>query len=88
MEYAPILALSALEGKGIKDLLNTCIALHEQLNKKIDTSVLNLALKDWLMQYPPPASKAMRFKVRYMTQTNVNPVSFLIFATKPEVIPL
>ena len=88
MTYAPILALSALEGKGIKDLLNACIELYEQLNKKIDTSVLNVALKDWLYQYPPPASKATHFKVRYMTQTSVNPVSFLIFATRPEVVPL
>lgn len=87
MEYAPVLALSALEGKGIKDLLDTAIALYGQLTHKIDTSALNAALKDWLFQYPPPASKAIHFKIRYMTQTGVNPVSFLIFATKPEVVP-
>lgn len=87
MEYAPIVAISALEGKGIIDLLNTALKLYEQLNRKIETAALNLALKDWLIQYPPPASKAIHFKVRYMTQTRVNPVSFLIFATKPEVIP-
>ncbi|MBQ9631104.1 MAG: ribosome biogenesis GTPase Der [Treponema sp.] len=88
MTYAPIVTLSALEGKGIKNLLNTAIELYEQLTQKIDTSVLNAALKDWLFQYPPPATKAMHFKVRYITQTSVNPVSFLVFATKPEVVPL
>jgi len=87
MDYAPVLALSALEGKGIKDLLDTSIELYKQLTQKIDTSVLNAALKDWLFQYPPPASKAIHFKIRYMTQTGVNPVAFLIFATKPEVVP-
>jgi GTPase len=87
MEYAPVVALSAIEGKGIKDLLDTAIELYKQLTRKIDTSALNTALKDWLFQYPPPASRAIHFKIRYMTQTGVNPVSFLIFATKPEVVP-
>ena len=87
MEYAPIVALSALEGKGIKDLLNTVLELYAQLTRKVETSVLNAALKDWLFQYPPPAAKTAHFKVRYMTQTGVNPVSFLIFATKPESVP-
>lgn len=87
MEFAPILTLSALEGTGIKALLNECIELYGQLNQKIPTTSLNMALKDWLFKYPPPASKTAHFKIRYMTQKSVNPVSFLIFATRPEVVP-
>ena len=49
--------------------------------------MLNAALKDWLAKYPPPATKAIHFKVRYMTQTGVNPVKFLIFATRPDNVP-
>ena len=87
MDFAPILPLSALEGKGIKDLLNTTITLYEQLTKKIGTASLNNALQDWLEKYPPPASKTNGFKIRYMTQASDNPVSFIIFATRPEVVP-
>ena len=87
MDFAPILPLSALEGKGIKDLLNTTIDMYGQLTKKIGTSSLNNALQDWLERYPPPASKTAHFKIRYMTQASVNPVSFIIFATRPEVVP-
>ncbi len=87
MDFAPILPLSALEGKGIKDLLNTTIDLYGQLTKKIGTSSLNNALQDWLDRYPPPASKTSHFKIRYMTQVSTNPVSFIIFATRPEVVP-
>ena len=87
MDFAPILPLSALKGKGIKDLLNTAITLYEQLNRKIGTSSLNNALQDWLERYPPPASKTAHFKIRYMTQASTNPVSFVIFATRPEVVP-
>lgn len=87
MDFAPIVALSALEGKGIKELLNTAIQLYGQLTRKIDTASLNTALKDWLDRYPPPASKTAHFKIRYMVQTGANPVNFLIFATRPEVVP-
>ena len=87
MDFAPILPLSALEGKGIKDLLNTAINMYEQLTRKIGTASLNNALQDWLERYPPPASKTAHFKIRYMTQASVNPVTFVIFATRPEVVP-
>ena len=87
MDYAPILPLSALEGKGIKDLLNTTIDIYNQLTRKIETASLNAALKDWLDRYPPPASKTAHFKIRYMVQTGTNPIKFLIFATRPEVVP-
>ncbi|MCR5400360.1 MAG: ribosome biogenesis GTPase Der [Treponema sp.] len=87
MEFAPIVPLSALNGKGVKDLLNTAIEMYGQLNRKIDTAGLNMALKDWLFKYPPPASKTAHFKIRYMTQKSSNPVVFLIFATRPEVVP-
>ena len=87
MNWAPILPLSALKGEGIKDLLNTAITLYDQLTRKVETAALNNALKDWLLRYPPPASKAIHFKIRYMTQTSTNPVSFVIFATSPDKVP-
>ena len=87
MNWAPILPLSALNGEGIKDLLNKAIELYGQLTRKVDTSALNKALADWLFHYPPPASKAIHFKIRYMTQTGTNPVSFRIFCTSPDNVP-
>ncbi len=88
MNWAPILTLSAKNKTGLKDLMNTAINMYEQLNRKIDTASINLALKDWLFKYPPPATKAIHFKIRYITQTSVNPVKFLIFATRPDNVPL
>lgn len=87
MQWAPIVTLSAKNHDGLKNLMNTALTLFEQLTRKIDTATLNIALKDWLEKYPPPATKAIHFKVRYITQTSVNPVNFLIFATRPENVP-
>ncbi len=87
MNWAPIVTLSAKNGDGIKELMNTALGIYQQLNRKVDTASLNLALKDWLFKYPPPATKAIHFKIRYMTQTSINPVNFLIFATRPDNVP-
>lgn len=87
MTYAPIVEISALEGDGIKVLMDTALEVYSQLTRKIDTASLNVALKDWLFKYPPPASKAIHFKIRYMTQKGINPVKFLIFATRPDSVP-
>lgn len=87
MGFAPILPLSALNGDGIRDLLNEAVELYGQLTRQVGTSALNRALADWLAHYPPPASRAIHFKVRYMTQTGSNPVSFKIFCTSPDNVP-
>ncbi len=87
MNFAPILTISAKEKTGIKKLMEKALELYEQLTRKVDTASVNMALQDWLEKYPPPATKAIHFKVRYITQTSVNPVNFLIFATRPDNVP-
>lgn len=86
MEYAPVCALSALQGSGIAELLKTAVRLYEQLSRRIETSALNLALNDWIAAAPPPQGRVNKFKLKYMVQTQVNPVKFLVFATRPEAV--
>ncbi|MFI3257663.1 MAG: ribosome biogenesis GTPase Der, partial [Spirochaetales bacterium] len=88
MSYVPILPISARDNTGIKPLLNSAIELYNQLTRKIDTASLNMALKDWVTAFQPPSNGPSRVKVRYMVQTEVNPVSFLVFATRPDFLPL
>ncbi|HHU36141.1 MAG TPA: ribosome biogenesis GTPase Der [Treponema sp.] len=86
MEYAPVVALSALNGTGTNELLKAAVRLYGQLSKRIETSALNYALKEWLTAAPPPQGRVNKFKLRYMVQTQTNPVKFLVFATRPESI--
>jgi len=86
MSYAPILSLSARDGDGVDTLLKTVVDLFAQLHTKIETSRLNRAVHDWIEASPPPASPRARFKVRYAVQTGINPVSFVVFATRPELV--
>lgn len=86
MEYAPVVPLSALKGSGVGDLLNTAIELYDQLSKRIETSALNMALNDWVTAAPPPQGRVNKFKIRYIVQTGTLPVTFRVFATRPEAV--
>jgi GTP-binding protein len=87
MEYAPLLPLSAKTGTGVAALSAMALELYGQLTRKIDTATLNLALADWTAAYPPPSTNGARGKLRYLVQTGTNPVRFLVFASRPEIIP-
>jgi len=85
MEYAPILPVSAQDGSGLNELLNTALRMYGQLTRRIETSTLNEALEKWLAEYPPPAGK-QRFKIRYAVQILANPVRFVFFTSRPHVV--
>ncbi|MCL2007550.1 MAG: ribosome biogenesis GTPase Der [Treponema sp.] len=86
MEYAPIVPLCALNGNGLDELLNTCLRMHRQLNRQIETSTLNEALQRWLIENPPPSGKQSRFKLRYAVQVKANPVKFVFFASRSHAV--
>lgn len=86
MEYAPVIAISANTGSGVKNLLNTAVKMFEQLTKTVETSALNLALRDWLEASPPPQGKRNSFTFKYMVQTKTRPVEFLLFANRPDCV--
>ena len=88
MEYAPVIPVSAIsdEGNGIDNLLNTAVRMYRQLNIRIETSALNQALEKWIGEYPPPAGKQARFKIRYAVQAQANPVKFILFASRPQAV--
>jgi GTP-binding protein len=87
MEWAPIIPVSARDGSGVKKLLDNAVTLYAQLTRKIGTGALNTALRAWVSEYPPPASRAGHFALRYIVQGGANPVRFILFASKPDVIP-
>jgi GTP-binding protein len=86
MEYAPIIALCALDGTGIDKLLRTSLQMYEQLNRRIETAALNKALEKWLKENPPPSGPQTRFKIRYAVQKGVNPVKFVFFASRSHAV--
>jgi GTP-binding protein len=86
MEYAPIVTLSAKDGTGVEELLETSLCMHRQLYRRTDTAVLNQALARWLKECPPPSGPRTRFSVKYAVQVSANPVQFVFFVSRPAAV--
>jgi len=86
MEYAPVIPVSAKDGTGVDKLLNTAIKMYGQLNLQIGTSQLNQSLEKWLQEYPPPTGPRTYFKIKYIVQKSVNPVHFIFFVSRIQVV--
>ncbi len=82
LHFAPIMAVSGLEGTGIDKLLDEILKIYRQLTKRIETSLLNEALADWVDFNPIPSVKNKRYKMRYITQVSSHPVKFIAFVNR------
>jgi len=87
LDFAPLLSISALKGKGMKPLLKACIKIQKQRTTKIETPQLNEALREWIDFNPPPIVKGKPLKLKYLTQVSVAPVKFILFSTIDKGFP-
>ena len=81
LDYAPIIFLSALEGKGMGRLLKEVKAVAAERRKRVTTGEMNRFLdKIDFQRAPVPISK--RVKIFYMTQAAVAPPTFVLFTDR------
>ncbi len=85
--FAPIVPVSALTGYGVRSLLDTALALWEQLHRRVGTGRLNQALESWMTHYKLPV-RGKNYKIRFMTQVSANPVRFVAFVNRMSGFPL
>jgi GTP-binding protein len=83
----PIIPISAAKGNGLNRMMNAAFAVYERWNKRVSTSALNRWLEDARERHPPPAMQGRRLKLRYMTQPNARPPTFVLFSSRPEKLP-
>ncbi len=87
LKGAPLVTVSALDGKGLDRLREAVLKVHATWNRRIATGKLNRWLADRVAEHAPPAPSGRRIKLRYMTQVKARPPSFVAFCNKPEDLP-
>ena len=85
MSYAPVLFISALTGQRIDRLFELINYVNDQSHMRITTGMLNNVLADAQARVQPPTDKGRRLKIYYMTQTGIQPPSFVIFCNNREL---
>ena len=83
----PVVTLSAMTGANVQKLLPAVRAVHDTWNKRVTTSALNRWFEDAVSRHPPPTVQGRRLKLRYVTQANARPPTFVVFGTRAEATP-
>lgn len=83
----PLIAVSAMTGKGLDQLLGAAFELREAWSRRVPTAALNRWFDDALEANPPPAPGGKRIKLRYITQASTRPPRFVVFGTRLELLP-
>ncbi|WP_088347422.1 MULTISPECIES: ribosome biogenesis GTPase Der [Rhodomicrobium] len=83
----PVVPVSALSGRGADKLMKAVFEVYEAWNKRVSTAGLNRWFGDAIDNHPPPAVSGKRLKLRYITQSNARPPTFIMFCSRPESLP-
>ena len=83
----PVITLSAKTGQGVEKLMPEVLAVHEVWNRRIPTHRLNAWLKETTARHPPPAPGGRRIRLRYITQPNARPPTFVLFSPRADELP-
>lgn len=83
----PLLTVSAFSGKGIDTLLKVAFETREAWSRRVSTGALNRWFERAIEANPPPAPGGKRIKMRYITQNNTRPPSFVLFGTRVDMLP-
>jgi GTPase len=79
--------LSAVTGAGVAKLMPAVMTTYDAWNRRIATPKLNRWLSAVQQRHPPPLVDGRRLKLRYMTQANIRPPTFALFASSSGALP-
>lgn len=83
----PVVLMSALTGRGIDRLMPWVTGVYRDWNAKVKTSDLNTWLEMATQKHPPPAVAGRRIKIRYITQVNTRPPTFMAHCQRADHLP-
>ena len=85
--WAPMLFVSARDGKGVEALLREAGRLARQYRTRLPTPKLNALLESIQEEHPAPLSHGHPVKLYYVSMVSTAPPTFVLQASRPETIP-
>lgn len=86
LDYAPIAFVSAKQNRRIDTLLPLIDLVYENLNRRIQTSVLNEVVMDAQLANPAKPHNGKKFKIYYASQVSTAPCTIVLFCNDPELM--
>jgi GTPase len=82
----PIIAISALSGRGLERLLDAVESLFERYVGRVPTAELNRALGELRQARQPPGRRGRRLNLLYGTQVSSRPPRFRVFVNDRRLV--
>lgn len=79
--WTPIVPLSAHSGHGVAQVMAEVVDAAEKMQKRVTTSEINQFFERVVAEHPPPTRAGKAPRIYYLTQTNVNPPTFVAFCS-------
>jgi GTP-binding protein len=89
MSFAPwamVTFMSALEGRGMTELLQLAVEAREARRRRIPTAELNAVLRRAIAKHGPAVVRHKRLKLFYATQAAIEPPTFVLFVNDPAIV--
>ncbi|TVR58776.1 MAG: ribosome biogenesis GTPase Der [Gemmatimonadales bacterium] len=87
LQFVPITFISALTGQRVRGTLDLILRVAEERRRRIPTHEVNEVMEALFRHQPPPHSRGRPVKLRYATQADTAPPTFVIFSNIPDAIP-
>ena len=84
LEYAPILTISAKNGRHIQKLEEEILKVYANFSFRIPTAKLNATIKEAAMRHPLPSDHGKIVKIYYATQFETKPPQIALIMNRPK----
>jgi len=88
MPWAPIAHVSAKTGRRVTAPLDLALAAWQERQRRVPTGELNRVVRNAMAAHRPPSRRGKALKVKYATQAEVEPPTFVFFVNDPELVHL
>lgn len=86
LAYAPIISVSALNGKRVHVLLDKILQIFENFTQKIQTSKLNALIESATKTHPLPHDYGKLVKIYYAVQYDLAPPKIALIMNRPKAL--
>ena len=87
LKHVPFLFASALIGLRVRKTLDLILGVADRRGRRIATHSVNEAVEAFVRRQPPPHARGRPVRIKYATQADTRPPTFILFANLPDEIP-
>jgi len=84
--YAPVVYVSAKLGQGVKKVIPEVLRVYQERFKRLATAEVNEVIQRAAKAHILPRVGAKQLKIRYATQAEVNPPTFVFFVNDTKLV--